>query len=113
MIETPSYAPWSIGGWLLGQFFVGWGPEANMILHRLWWFLHLCLLIGAGLYVVLSFPKLMHILIGPINIFFRRLRPMGELLPIDFETESEYGASRIRDFSWKQLLDLDACTVLP
>ncbi len=110
MIGTPSYASWSVGGWILGKFFFSWGPEANMILHRLWWFLHLLIVIGAGVYIVLSFSKLMHILVAPINIFFKRLRPAGELLPIDFETENSFGATRIKDFTWKQLLDLDACT---
>jgi len=110
MRETPAYALWSVGGWIYGRFFLNWGAEANKTLHRLWWFLHLFLVAGAGIYVALSFSKLMHAIVAPINIFFRSLRPRGELLPIDFETAGDYGVSRINDFTWKQLLALDACT---
>jgi len=110
MVDTPDYAPWSFGGWILGKFFIGLGSAANRILHQVWWILHLILVLTAVVYVSLSFSKLIHILTAPINIFFRSLRPRGELLPIDFEVATEFGVGRINDFTWKQLLDLDACT---
>jgi Fe-S oxidoreductase/nitrate reductase gamma subunit len=109
MIATPQYAPWSVGGWIFGRFFFGWGQSTNEILHRVWWYLHLAVVIAAVIYVALSFSKLVHILAAPVNIFFRSMRPRGELVPVDFESASEYGVGRIRDFTWKQLLDLDAC----
>ena len=110
MIETPQYAPWSIGGWICGKLFFSWGPSVNRTLHLVWWNIHLAVVIVSFIYVALSFSKLMHILVGPINIFFRSLRPKAQLLPIDFETATTYGAGQIKDFTWKQLLDLDACT---
>lgn len=110
MIETPQYAPWSIGGWICGKLFFSLGPSVNRTLHLVWWSLHLAVVIVSLIYVALSFSKLMHILVAPINIFFRSLRPRGQLLPIDFETATAYGAGQIKEFTWKQLLDLDACT---
>lgn len=110
MIETPPYAPWSIGGWIFGKLFFSLGPSANKTLHLVAWALHLAVVIASFIYVALSFSKLMHILVAPINIFFRSLRPRGQLLPIDFETATAYGAGQIQEFTWKQLLDLDACT---
>ena len=47
---------------------------------------------------------------SPVNIFFRSLRPKGVLNPVDFETTELFGVSKIEEFTWKQLLDLDACT---
>jgi Fe-S oxidoreductase/nitrate reductase gamma subunit len=110
MIETPQYAVWSIGGWICGRLFLRWGPSVNRTLHLVWWNLHLGLVIVSFIYVALSFSKLMHILVAPLNIFFRSLRPTAQLLPIDFETATAYGAGQIQEFTWKQLLDLDACT---
>ncbi|MCK5009011.1 MAG: (Fe-S)-binding protein, partial [Deltaproteobacteria bacterium] len=46
-----------------------------------------------------------------LNIFLRSTGPKGELTPItDFETAETYGVTTINEFTWKQLLDLDACT---
>jgi Fe-S oxidoreductase/nitrate reductase gamma subunit len=110
MIEAPQYASWSIGGWLCGKLFFSLGPSVNRTLHLVWWNVHLAAVIVSFVYVALSFSKLMHILVAPLNIFFRSLRPTAQLLPIDFEAATVYGAGQIQEFTWKQLLDLDACT---
>ncbi len=54
--------------------------------------------------------RLHHILLSPMNIFFRSSKPKGALTPINLETAESYGASKIEHFTWKQLLDLEACT---
>src|SRR5437763_1658367 len=54
--------------------------------------------------------RLQHIVISPLNVFFRSLKPKGELVPIDLEKTENFGNSQIEHFSWKQLMDLDACT---
>ena len=76
----------------------------------MWWF-HSRLTFGIILYAGLVFSKLQHIVVSPLNIFFRSLGPMGAPAPIDIEkAESEpLGVGTIKDFTWKQLLDLDAC----
>jgi len=48
--------------------------------------------------------------LSPLNVFFRSLKPKGALTPIDFETAEAFGVTKIEDFTWKQLMDLDACT---
>jgi len=45
-----------------------------------------------------------------MNVFLRNLEPRGALAPIDLEKAESFGAAKIEDFTWKQLLDLDACT---
>jgi len=61
-------------------------------------------------YVFASRSRLQHVLLSPLNVFFKSTKPKGTLLPIDLETAESYGASKIEDFTWKHLLDLDACT---
>ncbi|MDM8000860.1 MAG: (Fe-S)-binding protein [Dehalococcoidia bacterium] len=54
--------------------------------------------------------RIQHVLLVPLNVFFRSTKPKGALTPINLETAESYGASKIEHFTWKQLLDLDACT---
>ncbi len=62
-------------------------------------------------YVVLSRSSLQHIYLSPLNVFFRSLKPKGVIQPIpNFEDAETFGVSNIREFTWKQLMDLDACT---
>jgi len=61
-------------------------------------------------YILVGRSRLQHILLSPINIFFRSLKPKGALVPVDLEEAETFGTAKIEDFTWKQLLDLDACT---
>jgi Fe-S oxidoreductase len=62
-------------------------------------------------YIILSRSSLQHIYLSPLNIFLRSLKPKGAINPIvNFEEEKTYGVSEVKEFTWKQLLDLEACT---
>jgi Fe-S oxidoreductase len=62
-------------------------------------------------YVIVSHSPLQHLFLSPINIFFRSLKPKGALKPIpNFEEAETFGVREISEFTWKQLLDLEACT---
>jgi Fe-S oxidoreductase/nitrate reductase gamma subunit len=107
---APDWAPWSPGGYVLALAFRGMGVTALSGWHiGMWWF-HVVLSLGAIIYVSLFNSRLFHILWDPVNVFFRNLGPRGALTPIDFETTELFGASKIEEFTWKQLLDLEACT---
>ena len=58
---------------------------------------------------------LRHIFTSPLNMYLRdRDRPKGAMraMPNLTETSLEsFGASVVEDFTWKQLLDTDACTM--
>jgi Fe-S oxidoreductase/nitrate reductase gamma subunit len=105
------WARWSFFGFAFSKAFAGLSPGAQLTLYQsLWWF-HSVFTVGAVIYIGLLFTKLSHILISPLNVFFRSLRPKGALVPIvDIEEAESFGVSKIEDFTWKQLLDLDACT---
>jgi Fe-S oxidoreductase len=54
----------------------------------------------------------MHLVGAPISFVTRSLEPKGTLTtPDDLETAEVFGASRVQDFNWKQLLDGFSCAV--
>ncbi len=62
-------------------------------------------------YVFVTRTPLQHFFLSPINVFFRSLKGKGILAPIpNFEEAETYGVKEISEYSWKQLLDLEACT---
>jgi len=62
-------------------------------------------------YVIISHSPLQHLFLSPINIFFRSFKPKSVLPPLPNIEEAEtFGVREISEFTWKQLLDLEACT---
>jgi len=62
-------------------------------------------------YVIISRSPLQHLFLSPLNIFFRSLNPKSVLHPLpDIEEADTFGVREISEFTWKQLLDLEACT---
>ena len=62
-------------------------------------------------YVIVSRSGLKHLFLSPLNVFYRSLKPKGALNFIpDFDEAETFGARKISEFTWKQLLDLEACT---
>jgi Fe-S oxidoreductase/nitrate reductase gamma subunit len=107
---NPDWAVWSPGGYVLALAFRGLSQPTLLNWHLgMWWF-HVFLSLGAIVYVSLFNSRLFHIIWDPINVFFRDLGPRGALKPVDFEKTELFGTSKIEDFTWKQLLDLEACT---
>jgi Fe-S oxidoreductase/nitrate reductase gamma subunit len=114
--DNPALAHWSPGGYLIALSLQGLsGPTLRSIHRGSWWFHAVTAFVFIG-YV--SFGKLNHIVYGALNIFFRNLKP-GLALPypnIEAMLEAEegkdepvLGTKAIQQYSWKSLLDLDAC----
>ncbi len=108
--QTPDWAPWSPGGYVLALALSSLSEGALLTSHAIMWWFHTFLALGAIVYVSLFNSRLFHIIWDPVNVFFKNLEPAGALVPIDLETAENFGASNIEHFTWKQLLDLDACT---
>ncbi len=105
---------------------LSWAPISNLISHfflifpnaplneLLIWHRVLIHAIPAFLffaYLFISRTPLQHLFLSPINIFFRSLKTKGILLPIpNFEEAETFGVRDISEYTWKQLLDLEACT---
>lgn len=106
----PDWAIWSPGGYVFALLFSA-VPEGSLrFWHRFFWWFHAIVSLGTIAYAAATFSKLQHLVISPLNIFFRSLGPMAAPAPLDIEKEELLGVGQIKDFTWKQLLDLDACT---
>jgi Fe-S oxidoreductase len=77
----------------------------------LWW--HSLIILGFLVYI--TYSKHLHIITSGLNVLFTSERPKGALKPmyIDVEAMSEddtFGAAKLTDLTWKQLLDGMTCT---
>ena len=102
--------PWgrySPGGWVTALLFRGIGVEYATAFHRVLWWVHAAL--SFAFVAAIPYTGVLHLLAAPANIFFSNLQPSGILHPVEVEAE-RLGASTVKDFSWKALLDLYACT---
>lgn len=82
----------------------------NNIYYFFWW-VHVLTILTFLVFIPRS--KHLHLIAAPFNIYFRSLAPLGaSIKPIDFTNPDmdTLGASKIEDFSRKQLLDLYSCT---
>ena len=113
---NPATALWSPVGYLAALAMQNWTIEELGIFHRFnWWFHAVTAFVLLG---YMGFGKFNHIWYGLLNIFFRNLGPSGKLTFIDIEAAMEanpdaietLGVNQIEQYTWKGLLDLDACT---
>jgi len=114
-----AYSP--VGYWGSLAFW-SFNENALRLLHKsIWWFHTVTVFTFLAL---LPYTKFFHIISSPLNLFFRNLtRPKGALAyPGDIEQlmtaaledsadgEFRIGVQNVKDLTWKQRLDLDACT---
>ena len=92
------------------HFFAGFSTEALHRWYSFFWWAHTLVILGFLIYI--PFSKHLHLLGAIPNVFFRRFHSIGELSKMDLEDETveTYGVSQVEEFTWKQLLDLYACT---
>ncbi len=108
-VGRPDFEKFSFVGYPLSYLF----GDGSSSVHRVLWVLH----VGGFLafLAILPITKLRHMVTSPLNMYLRdRERPKGAMKPLPNLTETElesFGAAAISDFTWKQLLDTDACTV--
>ena len=109
----PEYEKWSFVGYPLSTLVDGMSQSALSTWHQWWWIGHVAAFVA--FLAILPLTMLRHIFTSPINMYLKdKDRPKGAMRPMAnlMETEREsFGASVVEDFTWKQLLDLDACTM--
>ncbi len=80
-----------------------------LLWHRV--FIHIIPAIILFIYVIVSHSPLKHLFLSPLNVYYRSLKPKGILSPLpDLEESETFGVRGIFEFTWKQLMDLEACT---
>lgn len=104
--------PWAI--WSpVGLFFsvitqkVGLAVNSKLAAYTFLWYFHM--LIAFGLIAYIPYSKLFHMFSSPISMFLKSSSQIGALTPIDFPCPENIGVAQLKDFSKKQLLELDAC----
>jgi Fe-S oxidoreductase/nitrate reductase gamma subunit len=111
--EDMSWERYSFIGYPLSQTVDGMGVTALENWHRGWWIAHVVAFVA--FLAILPGTMLRHMFTSPLNMYLRdKDRPKGAMKPMPnlMETELEtFGASVVEDFTWKQLLDTDACTM--
>ena len=110
-ITRPDFERYSFVGWQISKLLDSSGQALVSLapMHVVVWWLHLVLAFGFIGYV--AYSRLLHLITSPLNQFFRSFLPPGEVKPIlDIENQESFGVAKLRDFTWKQLLDTDACT---
>lgn len=107
---NPALAAFSPVGMLVGKFFLDWSPEALSRFHKALWWVHFFL--SMGFIVSIPFTKLRHIFTASANYLFTDLAPRGSIRTIDLEDEgnTQFGAGKVSDLTWKDIFDGDACT---
>ena len=104
------WAPWSPVGWALGRGMLAAGMSEGALrgTHLAVWLGHSAL--SLFFIAVIPYSYFVHLVTTPLNIFFSKLRPRGEIRKIDNIEEAEsLGVSKLEEFSWKRRLDFSAC----
>jgi Fe-S oxidoreductase len=113
LVGRPHFERWSAIGYPLSIAFENLSAHTLRVSHQVSWTVHVAAF--AVFLIILPTTKLRHMFTSPLNMFLRdRDRPKGAMKPLPILTETSletFGANAIEDFTWKQLLDTDACTV--
>jgi Fe-S oxidoreductase/nitrate reductase gamma subunit len=108
-----SFEKWSYVGYPLAQAVDGLSLGSLENWHQAMWLAHVIAFIA--FLALLPVTMLRHVFTSPLNMYLKdRDRPKGAMraMPNLTETSLEtFGASVVEDFTWKQLLDTDACTM--
>ena len=108
---TPDFEQASFIGYPLATLVDGSASLAGW--HQAWWLAHVFSFVV--FLVLLPTTMLRHIFTSPLNMYLsEKDRPKGAMkeMPNLLETDLEsFGVAKIEEFTWKQLLDTDACTM--
>ncbi|MEP6659368.1 MAG: heterodisulfide reductase-related iron-sulfur binding cluster [Acidimicrobiales bacterium] len=110
---SPAFEKWSFIGRPLALLVDNRSAVTLDHWHQGMWIAHVVAFFA--FLVMLPMTMLRHMFTSPLNMYLRdRERPKGAMKPLPNLTETSletFGASVVEDFTWKQLLDTDACTM--
>lgn len=116
MSGFPAFEVWSPFGYVLAYAFGWMGNSVLSVLHAGSWWVHM--LLSFTIIAFIASDKLGHILISSLNVYFMNLnnenpetKNMVPIIdPAVFETAETFGVCRVEEYTWKALMDSDACT---
>jgi Fe-S oxidoreductase len=109
-------APWYPISNAISALWNGLSPSALSRLNFAFLWAHVTLILGFLVYI--PYSKHLHIITSEFNVFFSNTKARGKLRPIKIDLEAleqseempTLGAGAVQDLTWKELLDLYACT---
>ena len=93
----------------LGFTAVGVTPASAVQVHQALWWAHAFL--ALGFIALMPFSRLLHSIAGSINLAIRD-HTLGLMTPIsieEVEATGQIGVAKLSDFTYRQLIELDAC----
>lgn len=105
-VIRPDWAAWSPVGSAIASAFLALGDPTSRSLHLSLWTAHG--LLSFMFIASVPYTKLFHLISTPVNIFFQSTKPVGALVPVRYS--SGPGVQEWKNFTWKQILDFEACT---
>jgi Fe-S oxidoreductase len=108
---APGPWAWEPASAVVGSWLVGASQPALFLTYRMAWWLHILSLYAFANY--LPYSKHFHVYTSLPNVLLRPLNEPGRLAKMDLENVEEattFGAAKVTDLNWKQLLDLYSCT---
>jgi Fe-S oxidoreductase/nitrate reductase gamma subunit len=103
------WAIWSPIGYVVSLLLTGLSESTILGIHKVIWWVH-----GGLAFIFIAYfayAKMLHMLLIPANVYFQSAEPKGVLPYIDMEDEDAetFGVSKLEEFTWKDILDTDAC----
>lgn len=114
--DFPKWEVWSPVGYLLAFPFSLFSEKTLRVMHAISWWLHM---LGAFTFIgLVGSDKLGHVMISSLNVYFGNLNNESPktkyVLPLidpkEFETAESFGVGKVEEYTWKMLMDGDACT---
>ncbi len=114
--EFPAFEVWSPVGFVLAKPFTVFSKGSLETIHFVSWWVHM---LGAFVFIgLIASDKLGHIVISTLNVFYMNLEnedphtkyTVPLIKPEEFETEESWGVGNVEEYTWKHLMDADACT---
>ena len=111
------YTDWAFASHVLASWLHPLGTGVNSVIETVALLANIAII--TSFLVFVAYSKHLHIFLAPINVATsRRPRALGALATtpdmtmedVGEEDEVVFGAGRVEDLSWKQLLDLATCT---
>jgi len=111
---TLPYSDWAFASHAVGRLLDGLSPTTLEALDTAFLLTHIVVI--TGFLVLVMYSKHLHIFTAPLNVAFSRrpdaLGPLATIKidPEEISEEDVFGAGKVEDLKWKQLLDLVTCT---
>ncbi|MFT4571400.1 MAG: Fe-S oxidoreductase [Hyphomicrobiaceae bacterium] len=107
--EIEAEKAWAWAGYIASGFLAPLGASgAETVSNAAWWTHNAVVLVFLNF---LPLAKHFHVITSIPNVFFSKTQPFGQLSLQDLESEDAiYGVSQMRQFDWKQVLDMYSCT---